>query len=168
MPRPYIPIPTWLTAADLLAIILIPLWAIGSGVIRALMRIDPPPRARFIVARDRFEMELVAHDSGERTTVRCDPKQIVELRKNRFDKGLWIHIRGKSMDTYLQDVDDETIHAICSELHKIMAVDGMHEQGENTIDPDGARCKTANNTAVNVRTGNGLKTSGGGSRQGSS
>lgn len=104
MPWPYHPVPAGLSSDPMAVLILVPLWMLFSAIIGAFLRKEPPPRARFVVTLDRFLMELVARDTGEKTTFSCDPKKIVEVRKNRYDEGLWIHVLDETMETYLQDV----------------------------------------------------------------
>lgn len=65
-------------------------------------------------------MDLVSPADGKRTKLECDPERIVELRKNQFDSGIWIRVQGESMDTYLQDVDDETILSVCETLRGML------------------------------------------------
>jgi hypothetical protein len=115
MQRPYLPVPSILMT-DWSGFILIPIWMLCSGIIRVLLRIQPPPRARFVFTKNCLTIEFVARNDGERSTLQFDPRHIVELRKNRFDKGLWIHVRGKTMDVLLRDIDDETTNAIANEL----------------------------------------------------
>ncbi len=124
MPLPYIPVPEWMSSLDFFSFVAIPVWVTASMLVRSMCCIQPPPRAIFCVTPDRFRMELVARESGNLTTFECDRKQIVELRKNRFEPGLWIHVRGQKMHSYLQDVDDDTIHSLCRELWTILASNG--------------------------------------------
>ena len=112
MRSPYLPIPTWLTGLDLFALVAIPVWLIGSGIVRWLFRVEPPPRAIFDVSADTFAMTLYAQESGEKSSFDCQRKSVVEFRKNRLERGLWIHVKGVSMETHLQDVDDATIESL--------------------------------------------------------
>ena len=120
MRTPYVPIPEWFTGLDLFAVIVVPIWIIGAGIVRWALRIQPPPRALFEIDAERFRMHLVARDTGERTTFECNRDAIVELRKNRYEKRLWIHVRGVTMHTYLQDVDDDTIVSLSDSLRSIL------------------------------------------------
>src|SRR5687768_4282137 len=104
MRSPYIPVPLWLAGTDLFAIVLIPLWTVGSYIFRSVLRIPAPPRAAFEIDDRRFRMTLVSQETGELSRFECDRNSIFELRKNRYDKGLWLHVRGVAMETYLQDL----------------------------------------------------------------
>ncbi len=77
-------------------------------------------------------MELVARDTGEKTTFSCEPEKIVALRKNRYDEGLWIHVLDDTMDTYLQDVPGSTINAIAAELQRILSLSDSDRESEDT------------------------------------
>ena len=135
MPLPYVPVPEWISSLDLFSFVAIPVWGICSWLVRSICRIQLPPLALFRITPNRFRMELVARESGNLTIFECDPKRIVELRKNRFEPGLWIHVRGQKMHSYLQDVDGDTIHSLCRELWTILASNGA------TV-PSGLSCET--------------------------
>ena len=120
MLSPYVPIPSSLIAADMLAIVLVPLWAIGSAIVRTVFRIPSPPRAFFEIDAERFRMTLVSQDNGEKSHIEYARDDIVELRKNRYEKGLWLHVRGAAMQTYLQDVDDDTIVSLSTTLRNVL------------------------------------------------
>ncbi|MCH9654007.1 MAG: hypothetical protein K0U86_11230 [Planctomycetes bacterium] len=87
---------------------------------RAITKPEPPPRALFEIDAEKLRLTLVAHDSGDRSSFEYDRKGIAELRKNRFDKGLWLRVRGVTMDGHLDDLDDGLIVALCDELWKII------------------------------------------------
>lgn len=120
MPLPYNPTPSWLANADLAVIILLPLWIIYAMIMESLRKPEIPPRAVFEIDAEKLRMTLVAHDSGDRTFFEYDRKGIVELRKNSCDTGLWLRVRGVTMDGHLQDMDDELIVALCDELWSII------------------------------------------------
>lgn len=121
MPLPYLPIPHWVAGTDILALVLVPLWLVLSFVVRKVARIQPPPHAVFTVTPECFHVDFVCRENGDRSALECHPRQIVELRRNRYAKGLWLHIKGERMETYLEGFDGETVDAIADHLHRLLA-----------------------------------------------
>lgn len=103
---------------DLLALILVPMWIIGSSIANAIFKFEVPPRAVFEIDADQFRMNLVSRESGDETFYKFPRQKISELRKNRFEKGLWLRVSGETMTTHLKDLDDEVIVALSKELWK--------------------------------------------------
>jgi hypothetical protein len=122
MPRPYLPVPSYL-GTTLFGLVLIPAWMLAFSLICWLGRIKPPPRAVFIVDAEQFKIEFVAHNDGTRTSFQCNRKDLVELRKNQYSKGLWIHVRGKVKTTFLPDIDDDTILKAADVLRSKLGLD---------------------------------------------
>jgi hypothetical protein len=129
MPLPYHPVPRSMENLDLLVIIVLPIWMICDAIYRAIKKPTPPPRAVLTVTERRFMLELTNPKNGEQMTHRFDVTKIHELRKNRVDHGLWVHVRGESMEHFLEDIDDDTIHAICRELNSVIAKNRGEEAG---------------------------------------
>lgn len=123
MPRPYLPIPTWFTGLELLALIVVPVWLLCSGLIRAIFRIEPPPRVTIAIDPDGFTMCFCDRDTGERTTFNCSSDCIAEFRKNRLEPGLWVHAKGVTMETFLRDIDDATIEELTRSVREILGLE---------------------------------------------
>jgi hypothetical protein len=119
MPLPYAPIPIWVAASDILGIVIL-LWVIISAMIRWICKIKPPPRAVFWITSRSFQMMLVEPATGQMTKFQCDRGEIIELKKNRYDHGLWIHVQGRLMETYLQDIDEITIVKLSAVLTSLI------------------------------------------------
>ncbi len=124
----YLPGADIVAATELLAIVVAPLWLIGLLIVRSIVKITPPPRASFEITRDQFRMVLAEEGSGQKTELECDRSDVIEIRKNRYSKGLWLHVRGK-MQTYLQDLDDETIVVLSQRVNDVLDDFGGVETG---------------------------------------
>ncbi len=122
MPRPYIPIPNWLTALEWFALVVVPVWFLCSALVRAIRQIEPPPRAKFTIGADDFTMQLCDPKSGEKTSFSCRRDLIVEFRKNRHEPGLWIRAKGVLMETFLQDINDATIEALSQSVRDTLGL----------------------------------------------
>ncbi|QDT00550.1 hypothetical protein [Adhaeretor mobilis] len=116
MQRPYLPIPQWVVSFDVLSVVLIPLWLIGSVIVRTIRSKKVPPRADFMIGQEEFSMRLCDRETGVQTSIECPLTSIVEFRKNEFEKGLWVHINNKRKETILKEMDDETIKSLCSTI----------------------------------------------------
>jgi len=119
MPLPYLPVPPGLLT-DLSAIVVVPIYLLCSAVYRKLRGIKPPPRARFVITPGLFQMEFVAPETGEQTKLECDPMKIVEFRKNQYSKGLYVHVSGKTMHTYMEDFDDDAVIPIALHVRDLL------------------------------------------------
>ncbi len=128
MPLPYRPVPQAVWNTDLFAILIVPIYWLVTAIHRAIKKPVPPPRALFEITPDRFHMELVDPETGERTTLECDPAKIVELRKNQYSPGMWIHVTGQTMETHLGDIDTQTIELMCEELREMIRSDMEQKQ----------------------------------------
>jgi hypothetical protein len=120
---PYRPVPAGLSSTLLGGLVATPLWILGSIIVRKIWNVKVPPRARFVLERDRFRADFVSQTTGEKSHLECDPAKIVELRKNQFVQGLFIRVVGVVQETFLEDIDDETIKSISAELRTAL---GLH------------------------------------------
>lgn len=48
-------------------------------------------------------------------------ENIVEIRPNRYERGLWIHVKGQVMETFLSELPPETIAELATELNVALA-----------------------------------------------
>ena len=110
MPLPYWPIPEWVSSG-FGAVFTVPIWLLYLAISRYFRPTEPPPRARFLIHTDLFRMQFVSQTTGDETSFECAPTDIAELRKNQYSKGLWVHVRGKTMHTFMEDFDDETVES---------------------------------------------------------
>ncbi|MEQ1906524.1 MAG: hypothetical protein ABL888_20235 [Pirellulaceae bacterium] len=120
---PYHPVPAGLNSTLLGGLVATPLWILGGMIVRKIWNLKPPPRARFIVEKDWFRADFVSQRTGEKSHLECAPVKIVELRKNQFVQGLFIRVVGVVQETFLEDIDDETINSISKELRTAL---GLH------------------------------------------
>jgi hypothetical protein len=129
MRSPYLPLPTWLRLilpsivllSFYIAICLVPFSLLCSAIIRFVFGIQPPPRALFEIDSSTFKMMLV-DTFGENSTLVSKTESIVEFRKNRFERGLWINVEGVKKDTFLQDVDNATIEEMSEAIRSILGI----------------------------------------------
>ena len=119
MPLPYHPVPAALSA-NLSAIVIVPVYLICSAIYRKLRGIKPPPRARFVICPGTFRMEFVSRETGERIKFECDPASIIELRKNQYSRGLYVHVHGKTMHTFMEDFSDEAVISIAAQVRDLL------------------------------------------------
>ena len=110
----------YFSALQELAVLVIPFFVMFLWVKRTLWGGKPPPRALFHINSDQFRMELVSRDTGERTELECHPSEIVELRKNQYSQGLWIHVKGQTKQTILDDFEETTIEALSDLLSPLI------------------------------------------------
>lgn len=123
MPWPYIPF-RWLLLLDqpdvglgmLLTPVVVPVVALLEGIVRICGVIPAPPRAEFTLRGDEFAMELVSRYTGRKTSLKADRRAILALRKNQYERGLFVHIDGVSQATYLHDLDDATLTDLIEKL----------------------------------------------------
>jgi len=58
-------------------------------------------------------------DDGKKKELAYPREKIVELRKNRYEKGLWLRVEGVTMESHLIDLDADLIEALSEEFWKI-------------------------------------------------
>lgn len=97
----WVPVPHWTKGLDLLSLIVVPLWWLGTLMLRLCLRLPNPPRAIFEVTEEHIAMTLRDPGSGEATTLRWPRSAVVEARADRFEPGLWIDVSGHVKETYL-------------------------------------------------------------------
>ncbi|MEQ8633528.1 hypothetical protein [Gimesia maris] len=114
----YLPLPVWVRAADLLSLILIPLWIIFYSIADSIYHFEVPPRAVFRISTDLLQMTFVSKD-GEKLKFEYPREKVVEFRKNRYESGFWLRVAGVTMESHQTDLDDEVVTAICEEFWKI-------------------------------------------------
>jgi hypothetical protein len=112
----YVPVPSWVHDLDVLALVVGPLWWVGSLLVRVLLRLPKPPRAVFEVTREHLRMTLRDRASGETSDFAWPKAAVVEARVNRFEPGLWLNVTGHVKDTYLQDLPRESLERVEEEL----------------------------------------------------
>ncbi|QDU03911.1 hypothetical protein V6x_36340 [Gimesia chilikensis] len=105
-----------------------------------LFQSDPRPRASFEIDADRFRMTLTAADLAERIEADWPRKDIVALRKNRYGPGFWIRVQGTIMESYLEDLDDDLIEALSTELWKIIKNFNEQSTGVNSTGIEDNSC----------------------------
>jgi hypothetical protein len=121
MRGPYAPVPKWVFDSDLLAMVAVPLWWVGSFVAGRLLRRRKPPRAVFEVEGDQFRMALRDATTGEVATLHFPRDAVVEVRANRFERGLWLHVEGLVKDTFLSDLPRDTIERLAAALAEALS-----------------------------------------------
>ena len=121
MQGPYVPVPSWISHLDLLAIVVAPVWWIATLLIRVCLRLPKPPRAVFEVDGERFKMTLRDVASGEASSFDWPRAAVVEARANRYDAGLWMSVTGHVKETYLGDLPRETIERLETALGAVLA-----------------------------------------------
>ncbi len=116
----YVPVPHWMFDLDVLSIVVVPLAWITILIVRSSMRLRPPPRAEFTITLER--VTVVFRDSASNRSQSWDwPRSaVIELRANRYDKGLWMNVAGHVKDTFLKDLRRETILMLEAELEKAL------------------------------------------------
>jgi hypothetical protein len=124
MQVPYVPIPSWISHLDLLAVVVAPVWWVATLLIRVCLRLPKPPRAVFEVDGERFKMTLRDPASGETSNSDWARAAVVEARANRYDAGLWMSVTGHVKDTYLSDLPRETIQRLEAALSAALAGGG--------------------------------------------
>jgi hypothetical protein len=127
MQFPYSPIPPMIRGLDVFVSFFAVVWFVCSTAVRSLLHIPPAPRAIFEIDASRFKMILCAQDSAATIAYDWPRSAIVEIRKNRFDKGLWIHAQGFAMDTYLEDLPADCIESLSRVLQELVAESGQEK-----------------------------------------
>lgn len=114
----YLPVPEWVGAADLLSLILLPIWIIFYSIANAIYHFEIPPQAVFRISTDLLLMTFVSKD-GEKQEYEYPREKVVEFRKNRYESGIWLRVAGVTMESHQADLDDDVVTAICEEFWKI-------------------------------------------------
>ena len=125
MPSPYVPIPPVALVAGFAEFRISSAMVYWLGADPKMFRTEPPPRALFRIQPQQLRMELVDPKSGQTTVAEWPRQRIVELRNNRYEKGLWIHVQGETKRTVLREVDDETMIVLCGTVQSFLASDEM-------------------------------------------
>jgi hypothetical protein len=121
MQGPYVPVPRWVGDLDLLALIVAPVWWVGTLIVRTCLRLPKPPRAVFEVDDERVKVSMTDPGSGETTAFDWPRSAVAEARANRYDRGLWLNVPGHVKDTYLADLPRESIERIEAALRSAFA-----------------------------------------------
>ncbi len=126
MPLPYSPdpIPIWVYGQDPCAVLLfsplLAIWQLAVAIHRYRNPLVPPPRALFEIDSNTLRISFWSPRDGERTSVQYPRSSIVEVRKHRYGKGLWMRAQGIRQGTYLEDTPDETIEELSEILRSIL------------------------------------------------
>lgn len=112
----YVPIPRWVLQMDLFSLVVAPLWWIGALVVRSCLRLPKPQRAVFEIAGEQLMMTLCDPATGEISIFKWARAAIVEMRANRYERGLWVDVPGQVKQTFLHDLMRETIERLEVEL----------------------------------------------------
>ena len=111
------PIPDLIGSLPLpLLVILVPLWLLGSVIIRRLFRIPKPPRAEILLTEEVLYFRMQRPSANEISELRFAPSALREFRRNRFCAGIYLHIAGATMETILDDVPEETLEELIREI----------------------------------------------------
>jgi hypothetical protein len=121
MQGPYAPVPRWVGDLDLLALVVAPVWWMGTLLVRTCLRIPKPPRAVFEVSDEQVKMSLRDPGSGEISAFEWARSAVAEARANRYERGLWINVPGHVKDTYLTDLPRESTEQIEAALSSALA-----------------------------------------------
>lgn len=116
----YLPTPRWVSNTDLLAIVFVPLWLLGSLIFRVVFRLTTPPRVTIDVGADETQFVFCRKDTGEVSRYTWPSAKIIEFRPNRYSYGLWIHVAGIVQQTYATDLSKEAMERIGDELRKVL------------------------------------------------
>jgi len=95
-------------------------WLLVSTFARWVLGVKPPPRAVFEIDDEHCKTQFCEPRSGERTSYVWPRASIMELRKNRYEKGLWVHVIGSGMNTHLRDLPDEEIEKLSEILNTVL------------------------------------------------
>jgi hypothetical protein len=126
MQRLYAPVPKWVGELDLFALVVGPVWWIGSLVVRACLRLPTPARAVFEVSGERVRMTLRSPASGEVSVFDWPRAAVVAVRANRYEAGLWVDVTGIVKNTFLAELSRETIGRIEAALGEGMGIEARH------------------------------------------
>lgn len=101
MKWPYAPVPKWAPVHAYIAA-----WVavkIAVFVYRLIRRLPDPPRAVFDI--DPVHVTMIEQDLDIEQTItrKWRRDKIVEIRKNRYEKGLWVDVAGAEKNTYLRE-----------------------------------------------------------------
>ena len=116
MPGLFAPVPDWLTHADLVSLIVVPVWWACTLAVRRCLGIRNPPRAVFEVTHGQLTMTLCDPATGEIAVTRWPRDAVVEARANRYEPGLWLNVTGHVKATYLSDLSHDVIERLEAEL----------------------------------------------------
>ena len=112
-----------------LPIIMLPLWLLGSVVIRRLFRIPNPPRAEILLTEEELYFRMQRPSANEISELRFAPSALREFRRNRFCAGIYLHVAGATMETILDDVPEETLDELIREVRLFTHAGGSSEGG---------------------------------------
>ena len=111
------PIPDLIGSLPLpLPVILVPLWLLGSVVIRRLFRIPKPPRAEILLTEEVLYFRMQRPSYNEISELRFAPSSLLVFRRNRYCPGIYLHVAGATMETILDDVPVETLEELIREI----------------------------------------------------
>lgn len=99
-----------------LPIFVLPLWLLGSVVIRRLFRIPKPPRAEILLTEEELYFRMQRPSANEISELRFAPSALREFRRNRYCSGIYLHVAGATMETILDDVPEETLDELIREV----------------------------------------------------
>ena len=124
MRGPYVPVPSWVSRLELLAIVVAPVWWVTTLLVRLCLRLPKPPRAVIEVGGGRVKMTLRDRASGETSTLDWPRAAVAEVRANRYEAGLWVNVTGHVMETYLADLPRDTLERLEAALRAALATGG--------------------------------------------
>ena len=108
-----------------LPIIMLPLWLLGSVVIRRLFRIPKPPRAEILLTEEELYFRMQRPSANEISELRFAPSSLREFRRNRFCAGIYLHVAGATMETILDDVPEETLGEVIQVVNSFRTAGGL-------------------------------------------
>ena len=91
-------------------------------------RREAADRARFEVGPCRVRVTLHDPETGRRRRVECGRAEVIGLRRNRYEPGLWLHVAGRTRETILADLPPAALAWLDAEL--AAALDRHPPQGE--------------------------------------
>jgi hypothetical protein len=121
----YVPMPEWVGQLDQLALVVAPLWWVGTLLVRTILRLPAPPRAVFEIGSDRVKLTLRDHAGGVQS-FDFPRRNVVEARPNRFEPGLWLNVTGHVKETFLADLPPETMERLAAELQAALSPSASH------------------------------------------
>ena len=130
MQRLYAPVPKWVLQMDLLSLVIAPLWWIGALLVRSCLQLPTPQRAIFEITSEQLTMTLCDPGTGEINIFKWARAAIVEIRANRYERGLWVDVPGKVKQTFLHDLTRETIERLEVELRAAIVRNALTEPRE--------------------------------------
>lgn len=121
MKWPYAPVPKWAPVHVYVAA-----WVavkVVTMVYRIIFRVPSPPRAVFDIDPVHVTMIEQDLDIDQTLTRKWRRDKIVEIRRNRYEKGLWVDVAGAAKETYLREygppATTQLEEAIRSAMNKI-------------------------------------------------